>query len=78
VAQAAADPDPERLAYHLCPRCLRAVPRRSGERYCVNDGERLLEVCPACHAPILSPYAHFCAACGHPFSASAPARKGQG
>lgn len=52
------------LTYRLCPRCARAVPASSGERYCVNDGARLLEACPQCHAPITSPYAHFCQGCG--------------
>ncbi|WP_170928565.1 zinc ribbon domain-containing protein [Deinococcus hopiensis] len=52
------------LAYRLCPRCLRAVPTISGERYCVNDGTRLLESCPQCTAPITSPYARFCTRCG--------------
>ena len=50
--------------YRLCPRCGRAVPARSGERYCVNDGWRLLDGCPACGARILSPYSRFCAGCG--------------
>lgn len=56
----------QRLTYRLCPRCLRAVPAHSGERYCVNDGTLLLETCPACHAPIRSPYARHCAHCGLP------------
>ncbi|PYE53909.1 zinc ribbon domain-containing protein [Deinococcus yavapaiensis] len=58
----------ERLAYRLCPRCLRAVPATSGERYCVNDGVRLLEACPRCGAPIASPYARFCPRCGAPLA----------
>lgn len=52
------------LAYRLCPRCLRAVPVQSAERYCVNDGTPLLKSCPACGAPITSPYARHCAGCG--------------
>lgn len=52
------------LAYRLCPRCARAVPSTSEERYCANDGTRLLEVCPQCGAPITSPYARFCVRCG--------------
>ncbi|MDB5046343.1 MAG: hypothetical protein JWQ08_2393 [Deinococcus sp.] len=55
------------LTYRLCPRCLRAVPGHSAEHFCVNDGEKLLDACPACHAPILSPYAQFCAGCGQRF-----------
>ncbi|UQN08693.1 zinc ribbon domain-containing protein [Deinococcus sp. QL22] len=58
------------LTYRLCPRCLRAVPGHSPEHYCVNDGTKLLSACPVCQAAILSPYALFCAGCGHPFSAA--------
>ena len=53
--------------YRLCPRCFRAVPARSGERYCANDGERLLEQCPLCETAITSPYAQFCVGCGFEF-----------
>lgn len=53
------------LAYRLCPRCARAVPTSSPERYCANDGTHLLDACPKCQAPITSPYAHFCVCCGH-------------
>ena len=52
------------LLYRLCPRCGRAVPGCSKERYCVNDGERLLEHCPVCQSRITNPYARHCAACG--------------
>lgn len=52
------------VRYRLCPRCARAVPLSSGERYCANDGARLLEACPNCHAAITSPYARFCVRCG--------------
>lgn len=60
------------LSYRLCPRCLRAVPSTSGERYCVNDGTRLLEACPHCGARITSPYSRFCGACGGPLSEMTP------
>jgi hypothetical protein len=53
-----------RIAYRLCPKCNRAVPAQSGERFCVNDGVKLLEVCPACGVAITSPYARFCRGCG--------------
>jgi predicted amidophosphoribosyltransferase len=43
------------------------VPATSKERYCINDGEKLLEHCPACHAAITSPYTRFCAGCGLEF-----------
>lgn len=36
----------------------------SNERYCTNDGERLLEACPRCKAKFTSPYARFCGVCG--------------
>ncbi len=52
------------LRYRLCPRCARAVPHRSGERYCPNDGARLMDACPQCWSPITSPYARFCVRCG--------------
>jgi NMD protein affecting ribosome stability and mRNA decay len=52
------------LRFRLCPRCARAVPTHSSERYCINDGAWLLERCPLCGAAITSPYARFCAACG--------------
>lgn len=51
------------LSYRLCPQCQRAVLITSNEQYCVNDGARLLEACPACHAAINSPYARYCAGC---------------
>lgn len=52
------------VRYRLCPRCARAVPTTSGERYCANDGTRLLDACTQCHAPITSPYARHCVRCG--------------
>ena len=54
--------------YRLCPCCARAVPARSSERYCINDGTWLLEACPLCGTPITSPYARFCATCGLEFA----------
>ncbi|MFC4426426.1 double zinc ribbon domain-containing protein [Deinococcus navajonensis] len=53
------------VSYHLCPQCARAVPAQSGERFCANDGTRLLDACPGCSRAILSPYSHFCPHCGH-------------
>ena len=52
------------ITYRLCPKCFRAVPSASGETYCANDGERLLEACPDCGKQITSPYARHCVACG--------------
>lgn len=52
------------LAYRLCPACGRAVPLDSMERYCINDGVRMVECCPLCGAAIGSPYARYCACCG--------------
>ena len=54
--------------YRLCPRCLRAVPRNSRERHCINDGEPLISRCPRCRAPIRNPYARHCAGCGLGFA----------
>jgi predicted amidophosphoribosyltransferase len=56
------------LRYRLCPRCVRAVPIRSTERYCINDGEWLLEACPLCGAAITNPYTRFCGCCGLEFA----------
>ncbi len=58
----------ERIAYRVCPKCARAVPLVSGEKFCSNDGEKLLEACPKCNSPITSPYARFCSSCGQDFS----------
>ena len=55
-------------SYRLCPRCLRAVPEKSGERYCPNDGARLIDRCPACRAAIRNPYARHCTGCGLEFT----------
>ncbi|WP_425556218.1 double zinc ribbon domain-containing protein [Deinococcus rubellus] len=44
----------------MCPHCGRAGPTSSGERYCPNDGTRLLDACPNCRAAITSPYARHC------------------
>lgn len=60
------------LGYVLCPRCWRAVPARLGERYCVNDGTRLLSACAGCGRVIASPYARYCAGCGQPYRAQRP------
>lgn len=56
------------LRFRLCLRCFRAVPSRSDERYCINDGTPLLEACPWCGAAISNPYARFCGACGLEYS----------
>ena len=61
------DPEPG-LRYRLCPRCQRAVPTSSLERYCINDGSWLLEACPLCGSAITSPYTRFCGCCGLEFS----------
>ena len=55
------------LHYHLCPRCGRAVPAVSGERFCLNDGCELLASCPACGAAITSPHGRYCGRCGAAF-----------
>jgi hypothetical protein len=60
------------VAYRLCPRCFRAVPEASAEAYCPNDGVKLLTTCPACSAPITSPYSQFCVRCGCDFASSVP------
>jgi hypothetical protein len=57
----------ERIAYRICLKCARAVPLESNEKFCSNDGEKLLEACPSCQNPITSPYARFCSSCGTEF-----------
>lgn len=54
------------LQYAVCPQCGRAVPLGAGERYCLNDGTRLLAACARCGAGIPSPYARHCGQCGAP------------
>ncbi|WP_276959338.1 double zinc ribbon domain-containing protein [Allomeiothermus silvanus] len=61
------------IFYRICPRCARAVPASTDERYCTNDGERLLEACPRCQAKFTSPYARFCGICG--LELAMPARR---
>ena len=56
--------------FRLCRTCSRAVPAESKERYCINDGSRLLESCLGCGAHITSPYARFCPACGQEYRSS--------
>ena len=56
------------ITYRLCLRCYRAVPVISHEHFCINDGTKLLEACPKCKAPITSPYARHCGACGCGFT----------
>jgi hypothetical protein len=56
--------DHESPKYRLCPRCTRTVHAASNEHYCINDGSRMLEACPACDTQITSPYVRYCAACG--------------
>jgi DNA-directed RNA polymerase subunit RPC12/RpoP len=57
----------ETLFFRLCPRCARTVPGKSNERYCINDGQELLERCPVCQARITNPYAQHCGRCGTRF-----------
>jgi hypothetical protein len=56
------------LFFCLCPRCHRAVPGDTFERYCINDGTAMLECCPVCKTRITSPYARFCRCCGLAFA----------
>ena len=56
--------------YRLCPQCQRAVPTKSGERYCPNDGTKMISHCPVCRTPIRNPYARHCTRCGLEFMPS--------
>ena len=61
--------------YRICPRCARAVPIESEEKYCINDGTEMTEQCQVCQAPIMSPYARNCAQCGQPLEPQAIPKK---
>lgn len=63
------------IFYRICPRCARAVPTSTQERYCLNDGERLLEACPHCQAKFTSPYVRFCGRCGYELARVVKVRK---
>lgn len=54
--------------FRICPKCFRAVPARAEERFCANDGTRLLERCVRCDSQINSPFSKFCVTCGLDFS----------
>ncbi len=56
----------------LCPTCSRSVPAHTQENFCPNDGAKLLEACPSCAQPILTPFARFCAGCGFEFASLNP------
>jgi predicted RNA-binding Zn-ribbon protein involved in translation (DUF1610 family) len=58
------------ITYRLCPHCLRAVPAKSAERFCPNDGTKMISHCPTCGSPIHNPYARHCTGCGLEFAAA--------
>jgi hypothetical protein len=60
----------EQAHYHLCPRCGRATPAAAKERFCPNDGTKLLTSCPQCSSTITSPYSRYCSQCTPDFSAA--------
>ena len=53
--------------YHVCPRCGRAVPAASRQRFCLNDGTPLLVGCAGCGSAIDSPHARHCGHCGQAY-----------
>jgi hypothetical protein len=53
--------------YRICPACERSASAESDERFCVNDGTKMLEACSHCQALIKVAGAKFCAACGLPY-----------
>jgi hypothetical protein len=61
---------PDQARFRLCPICARAVPLDSTELFCINEGARMLEQCPRCHAGIHSPYTRHCSSCGLDFHAA--------
>jgi hypothetical protein len=56
--------------YRICPTCERSASFESDERFCVNDGTKMLEECPRCQAQIKVAGAKFCAACGFQYKAA--------
>ena len=52
------------ITYLLCPKCQRTVPAAANERFCPNDGSRMLSACLHCGTTITSPYSRFCTCCG--------------
>lgn len=60
--------DTNALFFRLCPRCHRAVPGKTIERYCINDGTKMLESCPVYKTRVTSPYARYCGCCGLEFA----------
>ncbi|NJK45206.1 MAG: zinc ribbon domain-containing protein [Pleurocapsa sp. SU_196_0] len=67
---------PNQARFRLCPICARAVPLDSTELFCINDGARMLEECPRCHAGIHSPYTRHCSSCGLDFHAASSFSRG--
>jgi hypothetical protein len=58
--------------YRLCPKCHRSVPTTTEERFCANDGVRMLDSCPRCQTAIRIPETHFCANCGLEYHSALP------
>jgi|GEM_PF-1886176 len=53
--------------YKICPKCNHYCHINEPDQFCQFCGEKLIEACPNCKAPITVPYASFCKICGEPY-----------
>lgn len=55
--------------YRICRSCGNFSRVDEGQIYCVVCGEKLIEKCPNCSAPIIYPTGRFCHKCGNEYRA---------
>lgn len=58
--------------YKICPKCTYYCHINEADIYCQFCGEKLIDICPYCKAPITVPYASFCKICGHRYRVKNP------
>lgn len=54
----------ENEKYKLCLNCGNFCGFNENQIYCIVCGEKMIEKCKACHAPIIYPTGKFCHSCG--------------
>jgi hypothetical protein len=54
----------EKEQYRICPNCSNFSHISEEHKYCIICGEKLIDKCPKCDAPITNPTAKFCPKCG--------------